>query len=86
MPPSRIAELAALVQSNTDLVDRYLREHDLPSPSFEENGPVDFGIALQEIQDARNVAIDASMELHELLLGPAMCLRPVVSFFPRGSS
>ncbi len=81
MPPSRVAELAALVQSNTDIVDRYLREHDLPSPSFEENGPVNFGIESKDVQDARTMAIDASMELHELLLGPAMCLRPVVSFF-----
>jgi len=80
MPSSRIAKLAALVKSNTDLVDRYLQEHDLPSPSFEENGPVDFEIESKDIQDARTVAIDASMELHELLLGPSLCLRPVVSF------
>ncbi len=80
MPSSRIAELAALVQSNTDKVDRYLREHHLPSPSFDEDGPVDFGIESKEIQDARTVAMDASMELHELLLGPSLCLRPVVRF------
>jgi len=81
MSSSKIAKLAALVQSNTDILDRYLREHGLPSPSFEENGPVDFGIESKDIQDARTAAIDASMELYELLLGPAMCLRPVVCIF-----
>ena len=78
MSSSSITELAALVQNNTAKVDRYLREHDLPFPSFDEDGPVDFGLEAKEVQDARTVAMEASLELHELLLGPSMCLRPVV--------
>ena len=78
MSSSRITELAALVQANTAKVDGYLRERDLPFPSFDEDGPVDFKIESDEIQKARTVAMEASLELYDLLLGPSMCLRPVV--------
>lgn len=79
MPPSRIVELAAQIQENTAKVDQYLRSKRLPSPSFHVDGPVDFNIEDEEIQRARETALDSSLELHQLLLGPAMCLRPVVS-------
>lgn len=78
MPPSRIAELASLIQSNTAKVDAHFHDHHLPLPSFDEDGPVDFQIQSQDIQDARAMAMEASLELHDLLLGPSMCLRPVV--------
>ncbi|KAL9038992.1 MAG: hypothetical protein Q9214_005058 [Letrouitia sp. 1 TL-2023] len=77
MPPSRIAELASLIQSNTAKVDAHFHDHHLPLPSFDEVGPVDFQIQSQEIQDARALAMEASLELYDLLLGPSMCLRPV---------
>lgn len=78
MSSSRITELAALVQANTAKVDEYLRKHHLPFPSFDEDGPVDFKIESDEVQNARTIAMEASLELHDLLLGPSMCLRPVV--------
>lgn len=76
---TRIAELAAQIQKNTIKVDEYLQSRDLPSPSFDEDGPVDFGIESEEIAKARERAREASLELHDLLLGPALCLRPIVS-------
>lgn len=79
MRSTRIADLAAQIQENTTKVDKYLRSKGLPSPSFDEDGPVDFGIEDEDVQNARETALDASLELHQLLLGPAMCLRPVVS-------
>ena len=78
MSSSRITELAALVQANTAKVDGCLRERHLPFPSFDEDGPVDFKIESKEIEKARTAAMEASLELHDLLLGPSMCLRPVV--------
>ncbi|CAF9913897.1 hypothetical protein IMSHALPRED_001473 [Imshaugia aleurites] len=77
MPSTRIAELAAQIQDNTAKVDHYLQSRSLPSPSFHEDGPVDFQIEDEEIQKARETALDSSLELHQLLLGPAMCLRPL---------
>lgn len=53
MPPSRIVELASLIQSNTAKVDVYFGDHHLPQPSFNEEGPVDFQIQSQDVQDAR---------------------------------
>lgn len=74
---SRIAELAALVSSNTAIVDEYLASNSLPTPSFDENGPVNLQLS-PEAETARNAAIDASMELQALLLGPENLLRPIV--------
>ncbi|KAL9119188.1 MAG: hypothetical protein Q9187_004259 [Circinaria calcarea] len=79
MSSSRITELAALVQASTAKVDGYLRERHLPFPSFDEDGPVDLKIESDEIQKARTTAMEASLELYDLLLGPSMCLRPVLN-------
>lgn len=79
MVSTRIAELAAQIQEHTAKVDEYLQTKGLPSPSFDEDGPVDFGIESEEVRKACDAARESSLELHDLLLGPAMCLRPVVS-------
>ena len=78
MAPSRIAELAAEIQENTNKVDKYLLQKGLPSPSFNEDGPVDFKLESEDIRKAHEIAIDSSLELHQLLLGPSQCLRPSV--------
>ena len=78
MSSSMITELTTIVQANTAKVDGYLQERGLPFPSFDVDGPVDFKIETDEIQEARNAAMEASLELYDLLLGPSMCLRPVV--------
>lgn len=79
--PSKIVQLAQQILENTSKVDKYLQEKNLPLPSFDENGPVDFGIKSKEIEKAREIALDSSLELHDLLLGPMLCLRPMVSIF-----
>lgn len=79
MASTKIAELAAQIQENTAKVDRYLQSRELPSPSFHEDGPVDFNIEDEKVQEAREIALDSSLELHQLLLGPALCLRPVLN-------
>ena len=86
MLSTKIVELAALVQTNTAKLDGYLQEHSLPSPSFDEDGPVDLSIESDEIQKARVMAMEASLELYDLLLGPALCLRPVVYTPGKGHS
>lgn len=82
MALTRIAELAATVQENTVKVDEYLHCKGLPSPSFDEDGPVDLGIEDEEVKKALEVALESSLELHNLLLGPALILRPVVRLHP----
>ncbi|RAH84214.1 O-methyltransferas-like protein [Aspergillus japonicus CBS 114.51] len=77
MASSRIVELATRISENTAIVDAYLRENQLPSPSFDEDGPVDFAIQGEEVKKAHEEAIALSWELHRLLLGPSHFLRPV---------
>ncbi len=45
------------------------------------NGPVDFDIESEEIQDARTTAMEVSLELHDLLLGPWMASRSLQLFW-----
>ncbi len=76
---SRISQLASLIPSNTSKVDEYLLSNQLPSPSFDTDGPISLDIKSTEVQDARNAAINAAMELQDLLQGPIACLLPRVS-------
>lgn len=83
MALTRIAELAASVQENTVKVDEYLRSRGLPCPSFDEDSPLDLGIEDEDIKKALEVARDSSLELHDLLRGPEMLLRPMVRLHPK---
>ncbi|KAJ5533463.1 O-methyltransferase-like protein [Penicillium frequentans] len=77
MTVSKIVELAIRISENTAKVDAYLRENDLPSPSFHEDGPVDFGIRCEQTKKAQEEAINLSFELQRLLLGPLQFMNPV---------
>lgn len=79
MADNRIVQLAREIINNTTKVDAHLNGKGLPSPSFHEDGPVDFGIQSEEISRARENAVDASLELHNLLLGPSLTVRPYVT-------
>ncbi|KAF7890393.1 hypothetical protein EAF00_008708 [Botryotinia globosa] len=70
-------EYGLVFAENTNRVDEYLRQHDLPSPFFDAEGPVDFCIRSEEIQRARSLAIDGAAELADLLRGPKESLQPV---------
>ncbi|TGO30616.1 hypothetical protein BPAE_0004g00740 [Botrytis paeoniae] len=73
---SRLSDLAAQIQASTDTVDKYLKDHNLPAPSFHEDGSVYFGLN-EKAQKALETAKAASLELSDLLQGPAVALRPV---------
>jgi hypothetical protein len=76
---SRILELAAQIQiSNAVIDDFFLKENNLPTPSFDENGPVAFGLKSEEAKAALDIAKASSLELFDLLQGPALALRPAV--------
>jgi hypothetical protein len=82
MSVSRLAQLAESVLNNTKVLDSYLRDHDLPAPSFDADGPTNFGISADEphVERARTEAIEAAAELADLLQGPMNFLRPIVRF------
>lgn len=79
MATSRIAELASQVQESVTALDTYMRTNGLPTPSFDEDGPEELGLNDSiEAKNARETALAATLELHELLLGPGDLLRPIV--------
>ena len=78
MTASRISELAAIVAERTAEIDAYVAAENLPSPSFDpEFTP---GVLLgPKIAASRQAILDATDELHALMLGPVGILVPNVS-------
>ncbi|KAI9839199.1 MAG: hypothetical protein M1819_003192 [Sarea resinae] len=77
MASSRIVELANLISTNTKKIDEYLRSQGKPSPSFDIDIPVDLGLPVEsEIDQTRLDAIQASVELQDLLQGPLSLVCP----------
>ena len=75
---SQIVKLAKQILANVNDVDGYLGSSNLAQPSFDVNGPADFTIKSAKVEASRISAIEATMELQDLLLGPKMLLRPIV--------
>ena len=79
---SRIVELAKQILINVNDVNEFLEANSLAQPSFHVDGPVDFNIKSADVEASRMAAIEATMELQDLLLGPTMLLRPIVRIAP----
>ena len=75
MPPSRIAELASIISSNTSQVDDYISTHGLPPLSFEPNASLKPDTLPHGIQSAQHAILEATDELNALMLGPEGILR-----------
>jgi hypothetical protein len=74
--PSRIAELADIIVSETKVIDDYLQSHDLSTPSFDINGPLTLPIpdSATDITKAQYEVIACTEELNELMKGPSEVL------------
>ncbi|TRX96512.1 hypothetical protein FHL15_002784 [Xylaria flabelliformis] len=72
MATSQIVELANRIASNTAKVNDYLLSHNLPTPSFDVDGPRDTLIPKDEldIEAARVAIVDDTLKLRRLVLGP----------------
>ena len=69
MPLSRIVELALLIVSKTTEFDLKLNDADLPTPSFGPEGLNDT-LLYSGIAESRQSILEATEELHALMLGP----------------
>jgi hypothetical protein len=67
----RIVELAAQISSSVTELQERLSARGIPSPSFAEDSPQDFPADLESLRDG---VVDATAELHELLLDPLQLL------------
>ncbi|CAG8956540.1 hypothetical protein HYFRA_00003929 [Hymenoscyphus fraxineus] len=78
---SRILELSTIISTNTQKIDTYLLVNDLPQPSFQEHGPLKVlpDGSPPELEQARIEAVEASIELQQLLQGPDSLLTPTIN-------
>ena len=70
---TRITELAGIIQSNTAKLDEYLNVQGIKSPSFEIDAPEKLSLPAA-VAKARETILDATNELHNLVLGPVQFL------------
>ncbi|KAM3064788.1 hypothetical protein ACMFMG_008731 [Clarireedia jacksonii] len=66
----RTVELAAIISSSISTLNNHLNKSNHPLPSFNINSPSNYPSLPPDIAGARIAAIEATKELHALLLGP----------------
>lgn len=80
--PSRLAELAATISSSVSDVDKFVDSQGLPRLTFDADGS-SAALTDPRISGPRNALLDATDELHSLMLGPVGLLTtPSVSVEP----
>ena len=77
MTTSRISELATIIAASTAALDAAVAAQGLPSPSFSADSPPNL-LSHQSIAPLRQRLLEATDELHALMLGPAGLLIPTV--------
>jgi hypothetical protein len=76
---SRIIQLSTTISQNTEKFDRWIRDNNRPQPSFSADGPLFDDSFPPEIESARVLIQDASLELSELVQGPRAVLMTALS-------
>ena len=69
MPATRTAELVSRIAENIERIDAYISLKDTPPVSFAASATA-LSLYDREIDAARQVVLDATDELHALMLGP----------------
>ena len=85
MNKSRVIKLAEDIASNVAKIDTYTKSQGLPSPSFEADSPPQL-LFHPEISTLRQKTLDATDELHALMLGPVGILTPSVCKLQLGNT
>ncbi|KAJ8064638.1 hypothetical protein OCU04_006961 [Sclerotinia nivalis] len=71
---SRMAQLAANISKNTEILDHYLQVHNIPPLSFDKGAPIDLKFPA-EILQAQDAIFESSVELQALVKGPIANIR-----------
>ena len=77
MVSSRISELASVIAGKTAEVDEYLSSKNITTPSFDPEFPYQ-SLLHPDIIATRQAILEATNELHALMLGPLDVLVPNV--------
>ena len=75
---TKIVQLARQLLSEVIRLDGHMQSHNMSQPSFDVDGPLDFDLHSSSADASRLSAIESAIELHDLLIGPTLLLRPVV--------
>ena len=75
---SKIVQLAKQLLSKVNDLNGHMQSQNIPQPPFDVDGPLDFDLQSTSADASRLSAIECAIELHDLLIGPTMILRPVV--------
>jgi hypothetical protein len=89
MTTPSILELASIISSNTSKINDFIQAENLSQPSFDADAPKNSVIPADnhELEAARGAVIDATLMLHDLILGPKEHLLSfTVSFLAPGGS
>lgn len=71
----RLLELASIIKSETEKFEAYLRDNNIPGPSFEPDGHADLPRLPESVQRFRQEIISATQELKDLMVGPTETMR-----------
>jgi hypothetical protein len=74
-----ITDLAAAISRNTQIVNDYFVDKNLPLPSFDVDGPLTIAIPHEEkeVAAAHVAVLSDTLALHDLIMGPEGVLRSV---------
>lgn len=77
MTTSRISELASIIAAKATEIDVYTASETLPSPSSDADSPPRL-LFHPRVAASRQTILEATDELHALMLGPVGILTPSV--------
>lgn len=74
---ARLTDLSAIIASETAKIQDFFAQNGLPDLSFDPSAPLDFPVspANSDIQASRRKVINATQELHDLMVGPSQSMR-----------
>jgi len=74
---SRLTELTNIIATETEKIDQFFAKNGIPHLSFDPDAPADFPVPSSnaEIQEARRTIVNATKELHDLMVGPRETIR-----------
>lgn len=76
-PIMSFTKLGSEIQKHCMVLDAYIAAENLPMPSFDPSGPLEFPITSstpKEVLESRQYVLDATRTLHDLTAGPAATL------------
>jgi hypothetical protein len=74
---TRLLQLTEIISSQTEKIQEYFTANGLPDLSFDPTSPGDFPVPSSntEMHEARRAVVNATQELHDLMVGPRETVR-----------